>query len=139
MALNIKTSGYYSQEEFVNGKLFYPDYSRDYSCVDSRISPPPTFRQVFRKTIDIGALPGGGPYPQTKTVAQKAGNKVITVEDHYLEGGLGQAVLYALRNSDIYIDCLAVNQLPRSGKPEELLALCDIDAHAIIKKVKQLI
>ncbi|TET06873.1 transketolase [Candidatus Dependentiae bacterium] len=73
------------------------------------------------------------------SVAQKAGNKVITVEDHYLEGGLGQAVLYALRNSDIYIDCLAVNQLPRSGKPEELLALCDIDAHAIIKKVKQLI
>lgn len=73
------------------------------------------------------------------SVAQKAGNKIITVEDHYLEGGLGQAVSYALRNSDIHIDCLAVNQLPRSGKPEELLALCGIDADAIIKKVKQLI
>jgi len=73
------------------------------------------------------------------SVAQKSGNKVITVEDHYLEGGLGQAITYALRNNNIYIDCLAVNQLPRSGKPEELLAWAGIDSDAIIKKVKNII
>lgn len=56
MALNIKDSGYYSQEEFVNGQLFYPDYSR----VDSASSAPATFRQVFRKVIDTGALPNAG-------------------------------------------------------------------------------
>ena len=65
MTLNVKVSGYYSQEEFVNGKLFYPDYTR----VNSRTSAPPTFRQVFSKTIDFDGLPGGGPYPQTKTIA----------------------------------------------------------------------
>jgi len=73
------------------------------------------------------------------TVAEKSGKKVITVEDHYLEGGLGQAVAYALRNNDIDIDCLAVTQLPRSGKPEELLAWAGIDAASIIKHVKKLL
>lgn len=53
MSLNIKDSGYYGQEEFVNGQLFYPDYSR----VNSATSAPATFRQVFRKVIDFGALP----------------------------------------------------------------------------------
>jgi len=72
-------------------------------------------------------------------VAQKAGKKIITVEDHYIQGGLGEAVTYAMRNKDMYIDCLAVTQLPRSGKPEELLAWAGIDAAAIIKKVKELL
>lgn len=56
MALNIKDSGYYSQDEFVNGQLFYPNYSR----VDSASSAPATFRQVFRKVIDTGTLPNAG-------------------------------------------------------------------------------
>jgi transketolase len=69
-------------------------------------------------------------------IGKAAGNKIITVEDHYLEGGLGQAVAYALRNSGIKIECLAVTELPRSGKPEELLAAAGIDAAAIMKAVK---
>lgn len=56
LALNIKDSGYYSQEEFVNGQLFYPDYSR----VNSANSAPATFRQIYRKVIDTGALPNTG-------------------------------------------------------------------------------
>ena len=56
LALNIKDSGYYSQEEFVNGQIFYPDYSRS----DSATSTPPQFRQVYRKVIDCGALPNAG-------------------------------------------------------------------------------
>lgn len=70
-------------------------------------------------------------------VAQKAKNRIITVEDHYIQGGLGQAVTYALRNNDLSIECLAVKKLPRSGKPEELMARAGIDAHAIIKAVKK--
>jgi len=72
-------------------------------------------------------------------VTKKSGNKVITVEDHYIQGGLGEAVTYELRNRDIHIECLAVTTLPRSGKPEELLAQHGIDADAIVKKVKQVI
>ncbi len=71
------------------------------------------------------------------SMAKKAKNKIITVEDHYLEGGLGETVVYALRNTGITIECLAVKKLPRSGKPEELLALHEIDAATIIKTVKK--
>ena len=61
---------------------------------------------------------------------------VITVEDHYLEGGMGQAVMYALRATSLTIRCLAVTQLPRSGTPEELRAFEKIDAETIIAAVK---
>jgi len=71
-----------------------------------------------------------------ESVALRSGKRVITVEDHYLQGGLGQAVTYALHNSNIHIDCLAVTKLPRSGTPEELLAFEGIDAAAIIQKVR---
>ncbi|HEB42077.1 MAG TPA: transketolase [Candidatus Dependentiae bacterium] len=74
-----------------------------------------------------------------KKIVKKANNKVVTVEDHYLEGGLGQAVMYALRNTGVTIACLAVDKLPRSGKPEELLAYEGIDASAIVQKVKEII
>ncbi len=70
-------------------------------------------------------------------VAQKANGNIITIEDHYLEGGLGEAVVYAVRNENIQVRCLAVTKLPRSGKPEELLAYEAIDAAAIIKSVKE--
>lgn len=71
--------------------------------------------------------------------AQKANKRVITVEDHYIQGGLGEAVCYALRNEDIKIDVLAVKELSRSGKPEELLAYHRIDHTAIIESVYALL
>ena len=73
-----------------------------------------------------------------KAAAQKTGNTVITVEDHYLEGGLGDAVAGELSVDGIKVHKLAVNALPRSGKPAELLAHFGIDAAAIAKKVKSL-
>jgi transketolase len=65
-------------------------------------------------------------------------NKIITVEDHYLQGGIGEQVCYALRNDNVKISCLAVTELPRSGKPEELRAWASIDADAIVKVVSNL-
>ncbi|HEX5397726.1 MAG TPA: transketolase [Verrucomicrobiae bacterium] len=70
--------------------------------------------------------------------AQKTGNTVITVEDHYSEGGLGDAVAGELSNEGIKVHKLAVIGLPRSGKPEELLSHFGIDAAAIVNKVKSL-
>jgi transketolase len=70
--------------------------------------------------------------------AKKTGNTVITVEDHYTEGGLGDAVAGELSTDGIKVHKLAVTALPRSGKPEELLAHFGIDAAAIVKKVKAL-
>jgi hypothetical protein len=40
-----------------------------------------------------------------------------------------------VRNENITVHALAVNHLPRSGSPEELLAFEGIDAAAIIKKL----
>lgn len=70
--------------------------------------------------------------------AQKTNGLVITVEDHYAEGGLGDAVAGELSASGIKVHKLAVRELPRSGKPEELLAKYGIDSHAIIQAVKTL-
>jgi transketolase len=70
--------------------------------------------------------------------AKKTGNTVITVEDHYSEGGLGDAVAGELSVEGVKVHKLAVVGIPRSGKAEELLAHFGIDAAAIVKKVKSL-
>lgn len=67
---------------------------------------------------------------------------IITVEDHYAEGGIGEAVasaLASLKLSSYQVSSLAVKKMPHSGTPDELLAYEEIDAAAIIKKIKQLI
>jgi transketolase len=74
-----------------------------------------------------------------KAAAQKTNDLVVTVEDHYLEGGLGDAVAGELSLEGIKVHKLAVSELPHSGKPEELLAKYGIDAHAIVRKVKSLV
>ncbi len=67
--------------------------------------------------------------------ARRCNLRVITVEDHYVQGGLGQAVTYALRGADISIDCLAVPGIARSGDTKQLLAWAGIDAAAIVRAV----
>jgi transketolase len=69
---------------------------------------------------------------------EKAGKKVVVVEDHFQNGGLGDAVAQALSGKAEIIH-LAVKDLPRSGKPEELLDKYGIDANHIKKAVKELI
>ncbi len=58
--------------------------------------------------------------------------KLITVEDHAPCGGLGEAVAALGLAPTI----LAVRRIPRSGKPEELMAWCGIDAAAIAAAVR---
>jgi transketolase len=71
-----------------------------------------------------------------RSAAQKTRNLVLTVEDHYPEGGLGDAVAGELSVEGIRVTKLAIRQLPHSGKPNELLAKYGIDAAAIAKAVK---
>jgi transketolase len=73
-----------------------------------------------------------------KSAAQKTNQVVITVEDHYAEGGLGDAVAGELSRDGVKVQKLAVTDLPRSGKAEELLAKFGIDSAAIVKAVKAL-
>ncbi|MDW8308535.1 MAG: transketolase [Verrucomicrobiales bacterium] len=74
-----------------------------------------------------------------RDAAQKTGNRILTVEDHYAEGGLGDAVAGELADSGVRVKKLAVRELPRSGKPQELLARYGIDAAAIAREVRAIL
>jgi transketolase len=74
-----------------------------------------------------------------KAAAKKTKQLVVTVEDHYAEGGLGDAVAGELSAEGVKVHKLAVRELPRSGKPEVLLAKYGIDASAVVQKVKALV
>jgi transketolase len=65
--------------------------------------------------------------------AAQACGAIVTVEDHWPEGGLGDAVLEALAEADSRppVTKLAVREMPVSGTPEELLHAAGIDAEAI--------
>jgi transketolase len=64
---------------------------------------------------------------------------IVTVEDHWAEGGLGEAVLAALAGGGHmqHVTLLAVRELPRSGKPAELLAAAGIDAGNIVETARR--
>ena len=67
--------------------------------------------------------------------AAATNNTIITVEDHYVAGGIGDAVAEAVGPEGVRVCRLAVREVPHSGKPEELLAKYKIDAQAIIELV----
>jgi transketolase len=69
------------------------------------------------------------------------GGRLVTVEDHWPEGGLGDAVFAALADSGLTVHAvkLAVRELPGSGRPAELLHTAGIDAEAIVHAVDSLI
>ena len=66
-------------------------------------------------------------------------NTLICVEDHYYDGGLGDAVLNAVATHGVRVYKMAVKGVPRSGKPEELLEMYGINAECIVRKVKELL
>jgi transketolase len=65
---------------------------------------------------------------------------IVTAEDHWAEGGLGEAVLSALADADERppVVRLAVHEMPHSGKPAELLAEAGIDADGIAAAARAL-
>jgi transketolase len=65
---------------------------------------------------------------------------IVTAEDHWAEGGLGEAVLSAIGDADDRppVVRLAVHEMPHSGKPDELLAEAGIDAAGIAAAARSL-
>ena len=74
----------------------------------------------------------------TLAAAARETGKLIVVEDHWPEGGLGEAVLAALAARGVSCEFrhLAVQDMPHSGKPDELLAAFGIDAAAIVEAAR---
>lgn len=74
--------------------------------------------------------------------AQEVGNKFIVVEDHWPEGGLGEAVMEVFSHRDgpmPQIVKLAVQSMPGSGTPNELMEAAGISAHNIVEAVNALL
>ena len=84
------------------------------------------------KPIDVETL---------RAAAEATGGRFVTVEDHWPEGGVGEAVLSAFADADERprMIHLAVREMPTSGKPEELLAAAGIDAEHIAAAAKKLL
>lgn len=92
---------------------------------------------IFIRVIDLYSIK-----PLDLAALQTAAREtrfLITVEDHYPEGGLGEAVLSALAATPIPVYSLAVRRKPKSGKPAELMDYEEISAGAIVRKVKELL
>ncbi|XP_043935936.1 transketolase-like protein 2 [Protopterus annectens] len=91
--------------------------------INIRVIDPFTIKPLDAATIISSAVATGG--------------RIITVEDHYREGGLGEAVSAAVAEEpSIIVKRLAVTQVPRSGKPVELLDMFEISATHIMNAVK---
>ncbi|MGE5815813.1 MAG: transketolase [Acidobacteriota bacterium] len=71
--------------------------------------------------------------------AKATRNAVITVEDHYVHGGLGDAVSEAVATHGVAVHRLGVKEIPRSGRPDELLDRYGISARAIAEAVRSLV
>ena len=113
----------------------------------------PSVREVVAADINPKAVEA------LKKAATETGG-IITVEDHFLEGGIGEAVASALfsfpphlpphlssptsgeelkEGGGVKLISLAVRKMPRSGKPEELLDYEEIDKNAIVKTLKEIL
>ena len=122
---------------------------------------------IYLRVIDLYSIK-----PLDHTTLEKAAKEtkaIIAVEDHYAEGGLGEAVRSALGNAPspqpspargegvpspwtgegvrpgrtdeggVKIISLAVRKMPMSGKPQELLNYEEISKDGIIDKVKEVL
>ena len=67
--------------------------------------------------------------------ARDTKGRVITVEDHYAGGGIGDAVASAIASEGFTVRRLAVREIPRSGTPEQLLDRYGISARHIVAAV----
>jgi len=113
------------------------------SCGDCVHETLKAHKELAKSGVNIRVIDAYSIKPIDKETILKAVKEtkaIITVEDHYITGGLGDAVLEVLaevKNVPVYK--LGVTKIPKSGKPEELLEYGGISAGSIIDKVKSII
>jgi transketolase len=82
------------------------------------------------KPVDVQTL---------REAAEATQSRIVVAEDHWPEGGLGEAVLSAFSGDELHFTHLAVRDMPGSGKPAELLAAAGIDAEHIAQAARALV
>jgi transketolase len=104
------------------------------------------YEQLLRDSITVRVIDAYSIKPiDTETLflaAQETGNRIVTVEDHWPEGGLGDAVLSAFTQTSEplpHVAKLAVRSMPGSGTPAQLMEEAGISAHDILLAVKGII
>lgn len=96
------------------------------------------YDQLTKKGVHIRVVDAYSIKPIDTKTLQKAAvetRALLTVEDHFADGGLGGAVRKALSDRPVRVHSLAVEKMPKSGKPAELLDYEEISAPYIVKKV----
>ena len=97
--------------------------------------------ELAKDGVSIGVIDAYSLAPVDGATLIRAGkrsrNTLITVEDHYAAGGLGDAVSAAVDAERIGVHRLAVPEVPRSGTPEELLEKYGISAACIVAAVRR--
>jgi transketolase len=93
---------------------------------------------IFVRVIDLYSI---APIDRTTLLesARSTKDRILTVEDHYAHGGLGDAVLDAVGTEGIKVHKLAVRAIPHSGKPDELVDHYGIGARSIVETAKHIV
>jgi transketolase len=100
------------------------------------------YDQLKAEGIDIRVIDAYSVQPiDAKTMIEAAtatGGALLTVEDHYPAGGIGDAVSEAVAPAGFVVRRLAVREIPRSGQPDELIDRYGISARHIVAAVRQI-
>jgi transketolase len=103
------------------------------------------YKALFEMNINIRVVDAYSIKPiDEKTItdsAKKTNGLVLTVEDHYFEGGLGDAVfnVFADNSRDIRVTKLAVTKMPMSATGDQLLEYEGINSSAIVSKIREIL
>jgi len=90
---------------------------------------------VSIRVVDLYSLQPIDAAALTRCAAETKG-RMITVEDHYAAGGVGDAVAAAVMGAGVTVTRLAVREIPHSGTPDELLERYGISARHIVEAVR---
>jgi transketolase len=92
---------------------------------------------IFVRIVDLYSIV---PIDRTMLLenARATEGRILTVEDHYAHGGLGDAVLSAVGPEGIKVHKLAVRTIPHSGKPDELIDHFGIGARSIVEAAQRI-
>jgi transketolase len=96
------------------------------------------YDELKKQGIEVRVIDLYSVQPIDTATLQTAGREtglLVTVEDHYAPGGIGDAVARAVAPAGVTVTSLAVREIPRSGKPDELLDKYGISAQHIVTTV----
>ena len=102
------------------------------------------YEQLLKENINICVLDAYSIKPLDKQTILESVNKtkrkiIITVEDHYINGGLGDAVISVLSNEKIEVVKMGIEKVPCSGDMQSLLDVFGISSNKIKEKVSKLV